>query len=94
MGINSKSLKIFLCDLTYDTIILVSDTIPINIGFIGSYAKKNFGNKISIELFKYPNDAIKSINLYVEIFRATILDSKKLIKDLELEKSKKMEDCS
>ena len=38
-----KKLKIFLCDLTYDTIILVSDTIPINIGFIGSYLKKNFG---------------------------------------------------
>ena len=45
-----KKLKIFLCDLTYDTIILVSDTIPINIGFIGSYAKKKFGEKVSIEL--------------------------------------------
>ena len=33
----SSSLKVFLCDLTHNTIILVSDTIPINIGFIGSY---------------------------------------------------------
>ena len=56
-----KKLKIFLCDLTYDTIILVSDTIPINIGFIGSYTKKKFGEKVSIELFKYPDDAIKQI---------------------------------
>ena len=56
-----KKLKIFLCDLTYDTIILVSDTIPINIGFIGSYAKKKFGEKVSIELFKYPDDVIKQI---------------------------------
>ena len=29
-----KPLKIYLCDLTYDTIIFVSDTIPINIGLI------------------------------------------------------------
>ena len=39
----SKPLKIYLCDLTYDTIILVSDTIPINIGFVGSYLRKQFG---------------------------------------------------
>ncbi len=58
----NEKLKVYLCDLTYDTIILVSDTIPINIGFIGSYAKKRFGEKISIELFKYPNDIIKQIN--------------------------------
>ena len=56
-----KKLRIFLCDLTYDTIILVSDTIPINIGFIGSYLKKNFGNEIDINLFKYPNDVIAEI---------------------------------
>ena len=57
----NKKLKIFLCDLTYDTIILVSDTIPINIGFIGSYMKKRFGENISLELFKYPNDVINQI---------------------------------
>ena len=57
----SKPLKIFFCDLTYDTVILVSDTIPINIGFIGSYAKKVFKDEISIELFKYPQEAINSI---------------------------------
>ena len=56
-----EKLKKFLCDLTYDTIILVSDTIPINIGFIGSYLKKNFENKIDINLFKYPNDVITEI---------------------------------
>ena len=40
-----KKLRIYLCDLTYDTIILVSDTIPINIGFVGSYIKKNIRRK-------------------------------------------------
>ena len=57
----SKPLKIYLCDLTYDTIILVSDTIPINIGFIASYLKKKLGDKVNIELFKYPNDLLKAI---------------------------------
>ena len=57
----NKPLKVFFCDLTYDTIILVSDTIPINIGFIASYAKKIFNDDIEVELFKYPNDAIESI---------------------------------
>ena len=58
----SKKLRIYLCDLTYDTIILVSDTIPINIGFVGSYLKKAFGDKIEIELFKYPKEVIDAIN--------------------------------
>ena len=62
MVINShEKLKIYLCDLTYDTIILVSDTIPINIGFIGSYLLENYKDKISVKLFKYPKNAIESI---------------------------------
>ena len=61
MGIMDKPLKIYLCDLTYDTIILVSDTIPINIGFIASYLKSKLKDKISIELFKYPNDLLSHI---------------------------------
>ena len=56
-----KKFSVYLCDLTYDTIILVSDTIPINIGFIGSYMKKMFGDQIDLSLFKYPNDAIEAI---------------------------------
>ena len=56
-----KKLNIYLGDLTYDTIILVSDTIPINIGFVGSYLIKKFENKVNINLFKYPNDLINSI---------------------------------
>ena len=61
MSLGPKKLTVYLCDLTYDTIILVSDTIPINIGFIGSYMKKIFGNQIEIILFKYPETVIKAI---------------------------------
>jgi len=54
-----KKLNIYLYYLTHDTFILVSDTIPINIDFIGSYLKKQFWELVDIKLFKYPNEAIK-----------------------------------
>ena len=56
-----QSLKVYLCDLTHETVILVSDTIPINIGFIGSYVKKIHGDLIDVSLFKYPEEAINTI---------------------------------
>jgi|TARA_B110001452_G_scaffold191857_1_gene161971 radical SAM superfamily enzyme YgiQ (UPF0313 family) len=56
-----KPLKIYLCDLTHETVILVSDTIPLNIGYIGAYAKKIHGDKIDITLFKYAEKAIEAI---------------------------------
>ena len=48
------------------------------------------------DLIDYPipgnDDAIRSINLYIELFKSTILDAKKLIKNLEFEKSKEESD--
>ena len=57
-----RPLRIFLCDLTHDTVVLVSDTIPVNIGFIGAFAKKVHGDQIELPLFKYPQTAIDAIN--------------------------------
>ena len=57
-----EPLKLYLGDLTHDTIVLVSDTIPINIGFVGSYAKKIYGDYIDVSLFKYPSSLIDAIN--------------------------------
>ena len=57
----TKKLKIYLCDLTYDTILLVSDIIPINIGFIGSYINKYLDKYVDIKLFKYPQETIDAI---------------------------------
>ena len=48
-----RSLKIYLCDLTYDTITLSTDAFPLNVGYIASYAKKQFQNKLEITIFKY-----------------------------------------
>ncbi len=56
-----KPLQIYMGDLTHDTVVLVSDTIPINIGFIAAYAKKIHGDAIKISLFKYPQTVIKAI---------------------------------
>ena len=56
-----KPLKVYLCDLTHETVILVSDTIPVNIGYVGSFAKKIHGDSIKISLFKYPKVAIEAI---------------------------------
>lgn len=52
-----------MCDLTHDTIVLVSDTIPINIGFIGAYAKKTYGDQIELTLFKYPKQVLEAIDV-------------------------------
>lgn len=57
----SRPLRIYLCDLTHDTVILVSDTIPINVGFVGAYAKKRFGDAVELSFFKYPQTAIQAI---------------------------------
>ena len=57
----SRPLRIFLCDLTHDTIVLVSDTIPINIGYIAAYAMKIYGDAVEFELFKFPQDVIKAL---------------------------------
>ena len=57
-----KPLKIYLGDLTYDTISLSTEAFPLNIGLIASYCIKKFGNNVDIKLFKYIDDLDKAIN--------------------------------
>jgi radical SAM superfamily enzyme YgiQ (UPF0313 family) len=57
-----KPLKIYLGDLTYDTLSLSTEAFPLNIGLIASYCIKKFGNDVEIKLFKYINDLDKAIN--------------------------------
>jgi tRNA A37 methylthiotransferase MiaB len=49
----AKPLKIYLADLTYDTVTLATEAFPLNVGFIAAYCKKQFGDKIEIKIFKY-----------------------------------------
>ena len=48
-----KKLRIYLGDLTYDTVGLSTEVFPLNIGYIASYCKQTFGDKVEISLFKY-----------------------------------------
>lgn len=57
-----KPLKIYLGDLTYNTIAVSTESLPINIGFIASYCIKRFGKQVDITLFKYINDLEKAIS--------------------------------
>ena len=54
-------LRIFLADLTYDTIAISTEAMPLNIGYIASYCIKKFGSDIEISLFKYISDLEKAL---------------------------------
>src|SRR5436190_2670520 len=54
-----KPLLIYLADLTHTGSGLATEGFPLNIGLIASYAKKHFGNQVSIRLFKLP-ETLKS----------------------------------
>jgi len=56
-----ETIKIYLADLTYDTVSLSTEAFPLNIGYIASYALDQFGSKIKISLFKYIKDLEKAI---------------------------------
>jgi len=56
-------LKIYLGDLTYDTPSGLSAAVfPLNIGYVASYCKKQFGEKVDITLFKYIDELDRAIN--------------------------------
>ena len=57
-----KPLKIYLGDLTYNTIVVSTESLPINLGFIASYCIKQFGDQVDITLFKYIDDLEKAIS--------------------------------
>ena len=59
---NIKPVKIYLGDLTYDTVAVSTEAIPINVGYIASYCKKRFGTNVDIKLFKYIDKLDKSIH--------------------------------
>ncbi len=56
-----KPLKIYLGDLTHDTIIVSTEAFPLNVGYIAAYCKKRFGDSVDITLFKYIKDLENAI---------------------------------
>ena len=57
----NKPLTLYLGDLTYDTITVSTNQVPLNIGYIASYCIKQFGSDIEVVLFKYINDLEQAI---------------------------------
>ena len=54
-------MRIWLCDPTYDQLVLSSDTVPLNIGYIASYLLANSRHKHNVALFKFPRDIIAAM---------------------------------
>lgn len=57
----TKKIRIYLGDLTYNSIVLANDVFPLNIGYIASYILKNYGEFVDITLFKYIDDLEKAL---------------------------------
>ncbi len=58
---NNKKCVIYLADLVHNYTAKGPHTFPINIGYITAYAKKIYGEKLHIKLFKYPQDLLDAI---------------------------------
>jgi len=56
-----KKIKIFLTDLTHMGLGVATESMPLGIGLIASYAKKVFGESLEIKLFKYPDKFLKAL---------------------------------
>ncbi|NQU58719.1 MAG: hypothetical protein HQ513_15945, partial [Rhodospirillales bacterium] len=54
-------LKIYLADLFHDYL-GAKQFVPINIGYIGAYCADRFGDDVSIELFKSPDELLDAID--------------------------------
>jgi hypothetical protein len=55
-------LKIYLADLTYDTITLSTEVFPLNVGYVAAYALARFGDQVEVRLFKYIADLDQALN--------------------------------
>lgn len=56
-----KRITIYFADLVHNYLGAGSYMFPLNIGFISSYAKKEYGDHIDVELFKYPGELLDAI---------------------------------
>ncbi|MFZ5803182.1 MAG: B12-binding domain-containing radical SAM protein [Candidatus Omnitrophota bacterium] len=58
---NKSPLRVYLCDLTHVSQIVASEIFPLNVGYVGMYSKKVFGEQIDLKLFKYPQDIVAAL---------------------------------
>ena len=55
------TIKIYLGDLTHETVTVSSDTMPLNVGFLAANLKKQFKHELEIQLFKSPMEVLQAI---------------------------------
>ena len=48
-----KPVKIYFADLTYDTVAISTESMPLNVGYVASYCISQFGSDVDIKIFKY-----------------------------------------
>lgn len=53
---NNEQVVIYLADLTHTGQLVATNIHPLAIGLIAAYAKKALGDRVEIELFRYPED--------------------------------------
>lgn len=53
--------RVFLCDLTYTQQTISSDVMPAAIGCIATYAERELGERVTIEIFKFPEKLIAAL---------------------------------
>jgi len=56
-------MRIYLGDLTYTTVSVANEAFPLNIGYVGAYCRKVFGNNVDLQLFKYIDDLEHAIRV-------------------------------
>ena len=54
--------KLSFCDLTHTGQTVCANTFPLGAAMVAAYAKQELKDKISIELFKYPEDFARSLD--------------------------------
>jgi hypothetical protein len=56
-----KKTIIYMADLTHTGSCIASEQVPLNVALVGAYAKKVFGDQITINLFKYPEKLLEAM---------------------------------
>jgi radical SAM superfamily enzyme YgiQ (UPF0313 family) len=56
-----EKIKIYLGDITYDTVSLSTEAIPLAIGYVAAYCNKIHGSNVEIILFKYLEELEQAI---------------------------------
>ena len=64
MGVSDPML-IYLADLTHTGLQVATESTPLNIGLVASYARKCLGDAIEVRLFKYPETLTAALKVRV-----------------------------